>query len=319
MFVMSGQLEIGNYIHKGLSECEVSSSWEDMTDTCKITIAKKLSWQGKPIVWSDTPILRKEDIIKLQLGYDERLHQVFKGYVTAIHTSTPIVLDCQDEMLILKKNNFSKAYRNVKLSELMADMLKPIGVKYEVVADYDLGFFRTKSNATIAQVLEALRKDYFMKFFFREDILYIGLPYVPKLQTRHIVKFNRHVIDDNLEYLRKDDIKIKMQCVIMYPNNNVEKFTLGADDGEIRTFHQYNVSVAEMKRLANIEMERLRYDGYRGSVTIFGEPHIKHGDIVKFINDDEPERTGEYLIKRVNIKFSQNGYRQILYPEGRVS
>jgi hypothetical protein len=319
MLKMNSHLEIGKFIHKGLAECEVNSSWEDLTDMCKITIAKKQSWKGKPIVWSDNPLIKKEDVVKLELGYGDRLHQVFKGYVTAIHTSTPIVLDCQDEMLILKRNMFSKSYRNVKLSELLKDMLTPIGVKYDVVADYDLGSYRISGKETICKEMERLRKDYFLKFFFREGIFYVGQAYVPKLQTRHIVKFNRHVVEDNLEYVVKEDVKIKIQCVIMYPNKESEKFEVGDKEGEVRTFHQYNISVAEMKRLAEIEIDRLRYDGYRGSVTIFGEPHIKHGDIVKFINDDEPERTGEYLIKRVNLKFSPSGYRQTLYPEGRIS
>lgn len=318
MLKMNHELTIGNYTIKGLSAVEIKSSWEDMTDMCKITIPKKLKWKGQPIAWSENPIFKKEDLVTLSLGYDDRLHEVFKGYLTAIHTDRPIILDCQDEMLMLKKNNFQNTYRNVTLSQLLADMLKPIGVKYEVVADYDFGKLRI-DNASIAKVLSDLRKDYFLKFFFRDGIFYAGLPYVAKLQSRHVIRFNRHVVEENLEYVRKDDVKINLKCVILYPNGKTKSFEVGDSEGETRTFHKYDIPVEEMKRLAEIEIERLRYDGYRGSLTVFGEPHIKHGDIVQFINDEEPERTGEYLIKRVDVTFSESGYRQIIYPEGRVS
>jgi hypothetical protein len=362
MLIMNGHVEIGKHQIKGINSVEVSSSWEQLTDTCSITIPKKLTWGNRPIVFSGNnvygqetvnvetrgvdddldfvqtisvdrlskePLLKKGDAVSVNLGYaydsntsdnyDDGLRNVFLGYLTQIQTGKPIVLNCQDEMWKLKQNEFKASYRNVTLSQILSDMSEVTDFEFFTTADWNIGSYRTKTGHTPAKVLEDLRKDYFIKFFFREGVFYGGLPYVAELQTRHVIRFNRHVIDDNLEYMVKEDIKIKMKCVILYPNNKKEEFELGDTEGEVRTFNKYDIPKAEMKRLAEIEMERLRYDGYRGSVTIFGAPHIKHGDIVKFINPEEPERTGEYLIKRVDIKFSQNGYRQILYPEGRVS
>jgi hypothetical protein len=319
MLVMNSKVEIGAFLINSMVECSINSSWENLTDTATLVIPKKLSWKGKPIAWTTDPVLRKEDIVKISLGYDDRLHEVFKGYITQIKTEAPIELTCQDEMLLLKKKNYSSAYRSVTLSRLLSDMLKPIGIKYKVVADYEIGSYRTKDGATVAQILDQIRKDYFCQFFFRDGILYAGLPYVAELQRTHKIRFNRNVVSSDLEYMVKDDIKIKMKCVILYPNNKKKEFEIGDIEGEVRTFHKYDIPEAEMKRLATIELERLRYDGYRGSIEIFGEPNVRHGDIVEFINDDEPERTGKYLIKKVESKFSRNGYRQRLYPEGRVS
>jgi hypothetical protein len=317
---LTNTVEIGDYTFWAVHEVVTESSWDMMTDTCTIVIPKKLRWQGKPLVLADNPLLKKGNAVTIKLGYDDRNNAVFKGYITQIYADFPIQINCQDEMWKLKTGRFNKAYRSVKLSQLLRDMLTPLGVKYKIIADYDLGMLRTKDNPTPAKVLEELRKTYFLKFFFRNGTLYVGQAYVAELQTEHTVNF-RDIPrgGNNLEYIRKEDVLIKLRCVILYPDNKKVEFEIGADDGEVRTFSQYDVPEKEMRRLAAIELERLRYEGYRGSLTLFGEPFVQHGDIVELIDDDNPERNGRYFVKKVSRKFSSAGYRQIIEPEGRVS
>jgi hypothetical protein len=318
MLVMNDHVTIGDYAFTGIAEVTTQSSWDSMTDTAVVTVPKKLNWEGKPLVLDGNPILKKGNKVRIELGYDNRLQKVFDGYATAIHANMPITIDCQDEMWRLKTGQFNKAYRSVSMSQLLHDMLKPSGVKYEVVADYDLGTVRF-SDGTPAKVLEILRKTYFMKCFFRDTILYVGQAIVAKLQTEHTIKFNRHVVENNLEYAKKEDVKIKLRCVILYPDNKTVEFEIGANDGEVRTFNQYNVSEQTMRTLAEAEIERLRYDGYKGSLTIFGEPFVQHGDIVRLIDDENPDHEGRFLVKSVGRKFSPQGYRQTLEIEGKVS
>jgi hypothetical protein len=318
MLVMNDHVTIGDYAFTGIAEVTTQSSWDLMTDTAVVIVPKKLNWEGKPLVLDGNPILKKGNKVRIELGYDDRLHKVFDGYATAIHANTPITIDCQDAMWLLKTGRFNKAYRSASMSQLLNDMLKPSGVKYEVVADYDLGMVRF-SNVTPAKVLEDLRKTYLMKCFFRDSILYVGQAIVAKLQSEHTIKFNRHVVENNLEYVKKEDVKIKLRCVIMYPDNKKVEFEIGANDGEVRTFNQYNVSEQTMRTLAEAELERLRYDGYKGSLTVFGEPFVQHGDIVRLIDDEYPDHEGRFLVKSVGRKFSPQGYRQALEIEGKVS
>lgn len=319
MLRLTSDVKIGDYTFLGVTEVTTESSWDMMTDTCTVVVPKKLIWEGKPLVLDKNPIFKKGNTVTVKLGYDDRNNVVFEGYVTNIHADLPIEINCQDEMWKIKVGRFNKAYRSVKLSQLLRDMLTPLGVKYKVVADYDLGMLRTKDNPTPAKVLEELRKTYFLKYFFRNGTLYVGQAYVSELQTEHKILFNRHVIENNLEYVRKDDVKIKLRCVILYPDNKKKEFEIGSDDGEVRTFSQYDVPEGDMRRLAAIELERLRYEGYRGNLTLFGEPFIQHGDVVELIDTDNPERNGRYFVKKITRKFGRNGYRQIIEPEGRVS
>ena len=319
MLRLTNDITIGAFQFLGVHEVTTESGWELMTDTCKIVVPKKLSWQGKPLVADKSPLLKKGDKVNVKLGYNDRNQRVFTGYLTNIHADLPIMLECQDEMWRLKQGAFTKSYRNVKLSQLLKDMLTPLSIKYKVVAEHDLGMFRTKGNPTPAKVLDELRKNYFIKFFFRDGIFYAGLAYVASLQKEHSIRFNRNVTDNSLEYVRKEDVKLKIKCVILSADNKKEEFEIGDDDGEVRTIHHYNVSKAEMKKLCTAEMERLRYDGYRGTLTIFGEPFIQHGDVVSLFDPDAPERKGRYLVKKVTTSFNEQGYRQTLDIETKVS
>ncbi len=319
MLRLTSDLTIGNYQFLGVNEINIESGWELMTDTCKITVPKKLTWQGKSLATGASPLLKKGDAVSVKIGYNDRNNDVFKGYLTNIHADLPIVLDCQDAMWKLKAGAFTKSYRKVTLSQLLKDMLTPLSIPFKVVAEHDLGAFRTKGNPTPAKVLDEIRKDYFTKFFFRDGVFYAGLAYVAELQKEHTIRFNRNVVEHDLEYVRKDDVKLKIKCVILNSKNKKEEFEIGDEAGEVRTIHQYNVSKSEMLKLCTAEMERLRYDGYRGTITIFGEPHVQHGDIVKLIDDDNPERQGRYLVKKVVKTFSARGYRQTLDIENKVS
>jgi len=318
MLRLTNDIQIGAFQFLGVNEVATESSWELMTDTCTITVPKKLTWQGKPLAADTNPLLKKGDAVTVKIGYNDRNNTVFKGYLTNIHANLPIVLDCQDAMWKLKTGSFKKSYRKVTLSQLLKDMLTPLHIPFKVVAEHDLGGFRTKGNPTPAKVLDEIRKDYFTKFFFRDGVFYAGLAYVAELQKEHTIRFNRNVVEHDLEYVRKDDVKLKIKCVILNSKNKKEEFEIGDDDGEVRTIHHYNVSKSEMLKLCTAEMERLRYDGYRGTVTIFGEPHIQHGDVVTLIDTDNPEREGAYLVKKVTKTFNERGYRQILEIETKV-
>jgi hypothetical protein len=314
MFQLTSDIQVGQFGFKGVVGCEVVSTWEALTDTCKLTIPKKLSWDGQLIALGNTPLLSKGDPLSIAFGLDGRNNKWFEGYLTQIHAGIPTVLDGQDAMFLLKKGEITRSYEKVSLSRLLKDILPP-SVKHEVLADYDLGQWRV-SKATPAQILEQLNKDFFVRSFFRNGTLYIGLTVVPKLQQTHRVKY---LIDNNLEYIRKDDVKILLKGVVLKTDNTKEEIEVGDKDGEVRTLHRYNISTADMKRFLNQELEALKYEGYRGTFTTLIEPNVNHGDIVEIVpNLYDLEHEGKYLVKRVTKTFDGTAARQEIELERRI-
>lgn len=316
MLKLTSDIQIGPYKFAGVHEVEVDSSWENQTDTCKIVFPRKVSWKGKALATGSDPLLQRKMPVSVKIGYDGENVEVFKGYVRDVSGEIPVRVECEDAMYLLKTGEVTKSYRSVTISQLMKDVVGD-RVPYKVNAETDIGQFRI-SKATPAKVLGYLRENYLIRSWCRGGVLHVGLAYLVEQQRERSIRFDRNVIDHNLEYRQKEDVRLSLKAVIVKPGNGSETVEEGDPDGEKHTFHYYNVSVSEAKKLLQRETERLRYTGYRGSFTTFGKPDIRHGDIVNLSDPIFPERSGKYLVKRVRTTFGMNGYRQEVELESKT-
>jgi hypothetical protein len=315
MIRLTSNIKIGKYAFKGVVNCEIESGWDQLTDTCKIEIPRRISWDGNPLVFGQDPILKKGDKVVVNLGYNDDNKEFFTGYLVRISTSNPCIIECEDEMWKLKQKTFTKSYKKVTLKQLLTDMLRG-EVSFEA-PDVDLGPFRI-SKATVVQVLDELRNTYFLKSFFRNGKLYVGLAYWPKLQKEHKLHFTTHVVSNDLEYVKKEDVKIKLRVIVIKSDNTKQEYEYGDKEGEERTLTYYDITKAQADKTAGIEIERLRYDGYTGSLTIFGAPQVLHGDVVNLEDPFYPERDGRYLVKDVKPSFGMSGFRQVITLDSKV-
>jgi hypothetical protein len=315
MFRLSSEISISTFRFNQVVGVEVESSWDELTDVCRLTIPRKLNWRGKPLAWTNQALMRRGDQVQVQLGYDDNNQVVFEGYLHKITADTPVLLECQDAAWRLKQSTITKAWRSVELTELLRAIL-PGELPFQAPT-VELGPFRI-SSASPAQVLAELRKTYFLKSFFRNGTLYCGLAYVPELQSTHIIRMERNVVSHSLEYMRKEDVAIKLKMVSMFPDGSRQEYETGDQDGEQRTMYYHSMSQAKMKALADQEIERLKYEGYRGEITIFGQPFVQHGDVVDLRDASYPERDGRYFVKTVVTAFGADGYRQTLTLDAKL-
>jgi len=315
MLRLTSEITIGTYRFTSVNQVEIDSSWDNLTDTCTLTFPRQISWEGRSLASGADPLLKRKMPVTVKLGYDGKNTEVFRGYVRDISAEIPVKVVCEDGMYLLKQGQFTKSYRSVDTKTIVGDM--GLSVPFEVVANATLGQFRI-SKSTPAKVLEYLREHYFVKSFFREGKLYVGLAYVAALQRRRKIRFDRNVIDHTLEYREKDDVQLYLKAVIMMPDNTKVEVFEGEEGGEQRTFHYYNMTKADASKLLKQEAERLKYTGYRGSFNTFGSPDIRHGDLVEMEDPNYPERDGTYLVKRVKITFGMSGYRQEVELETKL-
>ena len=310
MHRLTSKIQIGKWKLNGVISIQIESSWKMFTDTCTITILKILrEWKDKPVYFTDgEPLFKKGDEVIIDVGYDDENVRTFKGYVTSINSNVPITLECQDEMWLLKKNTQSLTFKEVDLKTLLSQII-PKEIPFEA-ADIRLGAFRV-NKLTPVQILDSLKKDYYLKSWFRDGKLYVNvLPINYELQKEHIIRFNRNVISDNLIYQKSEDTQIKLKVISILPNNQKIELEFGDAEGEERTLHLYDVNESDMKQIAEAELPLIRYTGYRGDFLTFLEPHIKHGDIIHLIDDKYPEKNGKYQVRTVNTTFGTGGGRQ---------
>lgn len=351
------------FILNFVNEIEIASGWQNMTDTCKIVLPRKVylkdnngtrvSWFGKVFYGDDpfgtnvAPLILRGDKIKIELGYnypDATLNEVietnvvFEGYINKIQNKMPITLECEDRMWQLKqikvpdKNYSNKVYDVQSMIQemlLQQDFTKDIklitgssiGQKIETNLNAE---FRTQ-NDTIGSVIKRLKEEARLYSYFRNqtELRCASIVYFPSDRKTSVFNFQKNIISDNLEYKKKEDIKLGATCISLNvkdagTNKNGTKKTkkerlevfVGDKDGELRTLHYADKSVEEMKVLGERELRRFFYTGYFGSFTTFGLPKVKHGDEVVLEDKILPERNGSYLVKSVKTTFGQGGFRQ---------
>lgn len=305
MLRLVSKITINDRSFNYLNDVTISSSWKTFTDTASITIPNKFLKNGETIVAGNNNVFKRGDKVKIEIGYFDSIKTEFTGYISKIVSGSPFQIHCEDAMFLLKQKTFTKSWKSVSLKKLIGDLVTDI--PFDVVSA-ELGAFRI-TRANVVQVLDELKKTYGLTSFIRDGKLFVGVPYTGG-GTEHEFDFNKNIISSNLEFVREDDVKIKVTAISMLPTNKKIQIETGDSEGDNRTLTFYNLTESELKKAADREIDKLKYTGWRGSFVTFGAPKVIHGDTVKLTDKRFPERDGSYFVESVEKDFGMNGFRQ---------
>lgn len=307
MYVLNAKIEIqGDKLWQlsFVTSVEITRDTEKLTDECKVTLPKRLKWDGE----AQIPV-KRGDTIKVWTGYGDDLELAFVGYVRNVGFKTPIVLTCEDEMFKLKQMQCTKkAYKTVTLETLLKDQgLTDV----KVFGEQNLGQFRVTDD-TVAALLGRLQENGIKSFYRYEDgkqVLYCGVIFERDAKPAQVFATGLNIISDSsLEQQLAANIRLCVKAVSIMPNNKKIKVEVGDKDGEHRTLHTYNKSEKELKAWAEQEIKRLKVDGLSGSFTTFGYKLVDKLDAIGIKIDGN--KMGVYQVKKNVIKYGTSGYRQ---------
>lgn len=292
-------------------EIEIEKSRKTLTNTCKITLPRKIKVLNGDI--NDT--LKRGSKVVVKLGYDPELMTEFTGYIARIDAKIPFVVYCEDEMWKLKQNSFTKAFKTVTLKEL----INYVYSGSSRVADLKLGGFVIKQQST-AQVLEALKKFGLQCYFDADGVLVADFAgSLTRKRTEVLYDFNTNIIDNDLEYRRKEDIRIRVKGISKLPDGKKIEAFFGDIDGDERTLNFVNLEKSELIKIIQKELDKLKQDGFKNSFTTFGLPYAVPGNVAVLTDPDYPERNGSYLIEAVTITSGVNGFRRKVTLERKLA
>lgn len=316
MYVLNAKIEIqGDRLWqvRFVSSVEITRDTEKLTDECKITLPKRLKWDGQ----AQIPV-KRGDSVKVWTGYGDSLELSFVGYVRSVSVKTPVVLTCEDEMFQLKQKACTKkAYKSVTLETLLKDQgLSSV----KVFGEQALGQFRV-TDETVAALLGRLQDSGIRSFYRYENgspVLYCGVIFERDTKPSQVFATGLNIINDsNLEQQQAENIRLHVKAVSIMPDNKKIKVEVGDADGERRTLHTYNKTESELKAWAEQEIKRLKVDGLTGSFTTFGYKPVDKLDAVGIKIDGN--KMGVYQVKKNVVKFGTNGYRQEITLGMRVA
>lgn len=292
----------------------VESSWKLLTDRATIKLPRNVRDFDKQRI---KELFRRGDKVRISGGYNGRFNTLFNGYITKVSADTPIEITCEDEMWKLKQIAVHKSFKKVSLKQLLNSIAT--GYTIDALDVADLGNQRFV-NTTVAKILEYLKDEYSLHSYFKIDgTLVVGKIYA---DDSEVVKFGleKNVADaSQLKYRQADDISIKVKAVSTLSDGSKVEAETGDTGGEVRQLSYYGISdQTELKRLAELDYQKYKVDGFEGSFKTWGEPVIRHGEKAEFESFRFPERNGQYYSDAVTTTFDTNGLKQTIEIGAKV-
>ncbi len=300
------------WLFNAVANCNIVEDVSTLTDTCEIQLPKKIKWQ-EAVAKNGKPPIKRGDKITIKLGYDGDLQTRFTGFIRSVDAKVPITIKCEDGMFVLKSHKVKpKAFKNASLHEIVSYLLEGTSIQFQLMdKDIKVGNWRlTKTHAS--EELQELKEKMMLSSYFRringESILYIGLAY--PLDNRKKVKFmhGKNIIDENFEYRDKEDIRVRCEAQSFNAKNKKVTYEYGDKDGDVIKIRIDGLTENELKKYAIEAVERYKQSGFKGSFETFGQPEVSKCDMVEIHASDG--NSGVYLVKKLEIEFGTNGYRQ---------
>ncbi len=309
MFTLISSLTIGNYTFAKAASVEIERGIHQVGATARIVMPTKAVHKDEVVQLAK--VLKQGDPVSITLGYEDVYSGTeFKGFVRRIREGRPTVLECEDNIYLLRQKNFKESWKSTTLETVVKHLLNGSGIELKgKIPDVGLTPFYLK-NINGAEALQKLRDEYGLTAYFDTDgKLYVGLAYTAPDRT---VRYDllRNVIHGRLKFRSADDVKLKVKAVHIKGDNTKTEVEVGDPDGAQRTFFFYDLKDKEaLKNAANEKLEKYRYDGYEGSITTFLIPYAAP-NMTADVTDTEFGRSGRYLVEKVKTTFGRSGARR---------
>ena len=313
MFILESKVEIGSYIFNQVNEIEITKSVEELSDTAVIKLPTrfKVRQNGEQKFTEDA--IKVGDKVTITLGYEGKYSGVeFTGFVKKISPKIPLEIHCEDALWVLRRKNITRSWEKTTMKEILTEVVKDTPVQLDDnIPSVNLDKWIIK-NANGAQVLESLKKDLLMTAFINDEgKLYCGLQQLTNVGQTVVYDLNYNLVENNLEFKSKEERKIKIKYTYIDKENKRKSIEVGDPDGEQRTYHTSVISdTKKLEEMANAEIEKLKYDGFEGDVTSFLIPYATRGMKAKLLDNEHPNREGNYFIKKVVTTFGTGGARR---------
>lgn len=314
MFVLTSEIKIGQFTFRSISEVEIIKSIEELSDTATIKMPSKFIVRQNGEEKLVENALKVGDKVSIKLGYEEKYEGVeFIGFVVAIGSKIPLEIKCEDAMWLLRRKNITHAFNDkTPLKTILQKVVENTEIELsDKIPNVEVEKFIIR-NANGTQVLQKLKEHLALSIYLDDEgKLYAGLEQLNNLHKEAIYDLNYNLVENNLEYKTAEQKRLRIKYTYMDSKNKKKSVEVGDKDGELRTFHTSIISdEKKMEEMAHAEMQKLKYDGFEGSVKSFLIPFSTNGMTAVIKDKEHPNREGKYFIKKVVTSFGSNGARR---------
>lgn len=331
-----------------VNRIEIETSRDTYTDIATIYIPNKLYRSNVDIINR----IRVGDKIEVWIGYGEKLLLEFSGFIKRVTPSSPLVLFCEDIAWQYKRFSINDNITlvNTSLSKLVNEYISSLSIDNEFLSnemknirinltDADIGDWVVTKGATLIDILDEIKSKLGLLAYFQNGELYLNYE-IEKSSDRGIrlvldgALSNVPIDGDNIEIDQDTNLNVVSHGVTVDSKGNetIELFAyykdneIGSDiivtkdkpTGVLNTLKIPDITEDRLRELIIRRLPNLWYNRGVGSVTTFGFPSVKHGDIARVESIKHPEKNGLYkIVSIVKILSIDGGYKQNIMLSNR--
>lgn len=331
------QIKIGDFTFDYVTNLTIQSSWSTFTDTAVIILPNKFIRNNQVIIAGTDNLFKRGDVVEINIGYFPKLQRRFTGFLNMLRPESPLVLECEDPMWLLKQINLvSKQFINTTIKEVVdyaTAGLDNLTIEFDD-KDASIGSFEVDNKGFVnaVTVFEVLKKQFGYNIYFQDGILQVRLlnSILSLDKTAHVMNTEFNIIEDNLIFQRDDDVGMVIRFESKQKDNSVITLFGFKENGEtvisrtpksggiVNSWKVPELSEDLIRQLITRNIDKYIWEGFEGGFTTFLEPTIEHSDRIDYIDNRLPEKNGRYLIKTVVTSFGVDGGRQTVELRNKV-
>ncbi|MDE5424028.1 hypothetical protein L3073_17570 [Ancylomarina sp. DW003] len=302
------EVKVGGIIFNEIHSCEIVQTVVELSDSATLVLPRMYRDKlGESVLEK----LKVGQAVSIKLGYNDELNEEFTGYVREIEADIPIKIHIDDEMYHFKRNCFIESWEKASLKQVLETINNGMTV---VCPEMNLGKYSVPKVSSYMVFMD-LKQKFGLYTYIKNDKLYCNFANDIKDDSVdvHTYEYGRNIKKNKLKFKRKEDHNIKLVAIANLPDGSKLKVVEGNTDqnATTKTINFGNIDEKDLKYLAIKEFNKLVYEGYTGSITGFGQPLTKAGDILKIIDKLDKDREGKYLIESVKIRWGNAYFERI--------
>lgn len=301
----------------GFRSCSAFSVKRDVdsvaaTGTVELSLSAALRNKQRKLL-QVKEIIKDGDPIRLSAGYAETgVKVLFNGYVRNRTIGERMRLTLEDEFYIFRKTPLVHSAKDVPLTDLLTVLLADTGVGlHPKCAKLKIDEFTYSGN--VAGALLKIKETLKLTAYMTSEGLYVGGEMLEN-EDACTVAYGRNMVSNNTTYKTKEANPLLVRVVGKKRDGTEVSVVVGVDGGDKHTLHRYNVTdESTLKAIGEEYVLKRCYDGFDGSIKLWGIPLAAMGGTLKYSNECYEDAEGRYFIKGVEHTFSTaEGLRQVV-------
>lgn len=317
-FFLNSKFIIGKYKFTGCNDLVIKKSIHEISDTAVIKLPASAVLKLKKVTTESqqtAKYFRVGNKVNIELGYNGRLHEDFKGFVRRINHKIPVEIECEGYSYILRTTtNIKKSWKKTTLKEVLEYITKDTEITlHPSIPDMELVNLKI-DNANGLEVIEYIKglTKGALTCFFINEVLYMGLAYLDLAKTTVKHQLGWNTIDEaDLKYRQAADVKVKIELQYRKATGQQITVSTGEAGGVVKKDTITAISnEATLNEIAKAKLLQENFDGYEGTFTTFLFPYCQPGYRCQLTDTRFEERQGNFFVESVEINYGTNGGRR---------